>query len=96
MIYEQIFFAQGSEAVDLLSQIKNEGPKPVLAELKHRHNPGEHETRDKPSHGRKDYTFSKNCYTLSFNFAVGTVGLEYAHSEARYDHEVKQTLSRWK
>ena len=81
---EQIFFAQGDAADDYLAMIDEHGPEHTLQYLADAaHYPGEHNTSRTPGHGSSDEVFQLEGYILSWNEALGYLGLEYNTHERK-------------
>lgn len=81
MIYENVFFAQESNAEEWIRILKDYGESALLEILKDFHFPGEHEVSDENYYGKSDYIYSEGNYILSYNLNLPTVGLEYKVEE---------------
>lgn len=79
--YEDVFFAQGEEADEILEIIDQKGERAALEYMKQWHYPGEHMTRAEPGHGSDDKIFEKDGYILSYNTRIGYVGLSYRQED---------------
>lgn len=78
MDYEQVYFAQGSDAHLPLEILGNEGPDRAIEYLKQWHYPGEHEVREESSAGNADFHHeTPDGYLLSANNALEYIGLEF-------------------
>lgn len=75
--YENVVFLQGSEASEPLSMLDNDGPDAAIEFLTQWHNPGEHEGTNELGHGMTDKVYGKGNYILSWNTALGYIGLQY-------------------
>lgn len=76
--YEDVYFAQGDEAIEWLIKIDCLGAKETIAALAAvTHYPGEHDTRDSIGNGTSDTIASWAGYVLAWNPALGYVGLVY-------------------
>ena len=79
--YEDVFFAQGDDADEILEIIQQKGERAALEYMKQWHYPGEHMTRSEPGHGADDETFEKDGYILSYNPRIGYAGLVYRQED---------------
>ncbi len=75
--YEQVYFAQGEEADEILAILRDDGPDAAMSFAQDWHYPGEHMTREGEGWGTSDDTYKKEGYVLSWNEVIGYVGLVY-------------------
>jgi len=75
--YENVVFLQGDEAYQPLEILNDKGEDAALEYLKQWHYPGEHEGTDHLGHGSSDHVYEKDGYIMSWNNALGYIGLQY-------------------
>lgn len=75
--YEEVVFMQGEEAEKPLDILSQHGEEAAMKYLMQWHEPGNHMGRDDLGHGSQDYTFEKDGYIMSYNTALGYIGLIY-------------------
>tara|TARA_R100001086_G_scaffold170300_1_gene92980 strand:+ start:455 stop:712 length:258 start_codon:yes stop_codon:yes gene_type:complete len=75
--YERVVFLQESDAEHALDILCKIGESEALLYLQQWHFPGEHMTDDNPGSGSADDTFESDGYIMSYNLALGYIGLVY-------------------
>jgi hypothetical protein len=75
--YENVVFMQGSDAIEALEFLDNQGEEAALEHLKQWHDYGNHEGTDQLGAGTSDQTFEKDGYIMSYNPSLGYIGLQY-------------------
>jgi hypothetical protein len=84
LIYEDIVFAQGEDAIEPLEILAEKGRDAAIDFLAQWHDLGKHMTREEPAAGTSDTVYEKDSYILTYNLRLGYIGLEYKVTKA-YD-----------
>ncbi len=78
MLVERIVFMQGSNAIEALEILDNEGRESAMTYLRQWHFPGEHDTSLELSAGSSDRVIrTSDNYVMTYNLGLGYIGLEY-------------------
>jgi hypothetical protein len=77
-VFESVVFFQDEAAEEVLEILEHDGEGAALDYLAEWHyGPGFHETREGLGAGTADDTYERDGYVLSYNRALGYIGLSY-------------------
>lgn len=90
--YEEVVFFQGHEADHALNILMEDGKDEAMEYLKQWHYPGEHDGSEELGHGKLDKNYEKDGYIMSWNSAIGYIGLVYDTEHDKNIEEDSHTL----
>ena len=83
-VYVEVVFMQGEDANEALNVLDEQGEAAAIDHLAQWDNGDEGETRGTPSAGSQDVTYRDGRYLLTYNRALGYIGLERIESANRH------------